>query len=57
MTALEKLMEDFKQLDEVAQTEVINFVEFMKQKHQKKLSVMADEIFNQYDEVFKELAK
>lgn len=57
MTLAEKLVEEFEKLTDDKKMEVIDFVEFLKQKEQEdKLSFM-DIIINENIEAFKELAK
>lgn len=44
MSIAEKLIKDFEELPEVQKREVIDFVEFLKVKNQKKLENMMDEV-------------
>jgi len=53
----EKLIKDFEELPEVQKREVIDFVEFLKIKNQKKLENMMDEVILENKEALEELAK
>lgn len=57
MIAIEKVMDDFSSLTDTHKEEVIDFIEFLKQKENKRIEKVADEMFSTYDKVFKELAK
>ena len=57
MTAIEKMMDDFNNLSNEHKEEVIDFIEFLKQKENKRIEKVADEMFSTYDKVFRELAK
>lgn len=53
----EKLIKDFEELSEEKKKEVIDFVEFLKQKEKKDLEKTMDDIISENDEALKELAK
>jgi uncharacterized protein YfbU (UPF0304 family) len=53
----EKLIKDFEELPETQKREVIDFVEFLKIKNQKKLENMMDEVIFENREALDELAK
>jgi uncharacterized protein YfbU (UPF0304 family) len=53
----EKLIKDFEELPETEKREVIDFVEFLKSKNQRKLGNMMDEIIFENKESLEELAK
>jgi Asp-tRNA(Asn)/Glu-tRNA(Gln) amidotransferase B subunit len=53
----EKLIKDFAELPEVQKREVIDFVEFLKIKNQRKLESMMDEVILENKEALEELAK
>lgn len=57
MIAIEKVMDDFSSLTDTHKEEVVDFIEFLKQKENKRIEKVADEMFSTYDKVFKELAK
>ena len=50
-------MDDFNNLSNEHKEEVIDFIEFLKQKENKRIEKVADEMFSTYDKVFRELAK
>jgi Asp-tRNA(Asn)/Glu-tRNA(Gln) amidotransferase B subunit len=53
----EKLIKDFEELPETQKREVVDFVEFLKIKNQKKLESMMDEVIFENKEALEELAK
>jgi hypothetical protein len=53
----EKLIKDFEELPEIQKREVIDFVEFLKIKNQKRLEKMMDEVIFENKEALDELAK
>jgi Asp-tRNA(Asn)/Glu-tRNA(Gln) amidotransferase B subunit len=53
----EKLIKDFEELPETQKREVVDFVEFLKIKNQKKLENMMDEVIFENKEALEELAK
>lgn len=57
MSLAEKLIEDFEKLSEDKKMEVIDFVEFLKDKEQKKLENLMDLIIDDNREALEELAK
>lgn len=57
MSLAEKLIKDFEELPETQKREVIDFVEFLKIKHQKRLEKMMDEVIFENNEALDELAK
>lgn len=57
MSLAEKLIKDFEELPEIQKREVIDFVEFLRIKNQKKLENMMDEVIYENKEALEELAK
>lgn len=57
MSLAEKLIKDFEELSENEKREVIDFVEFLKLKNQKRLENMMDEVIFENKEALEELAK
>ena len=57
MSLAEKLIKDFEELPETQKREVIDFVEFLKIKNQKRLENMMDEVIFENREALDELAK
>ena len=57
MTLAQKLNEEFDSLPEDKKQEVIDFIEFLKEKWQKEVGNMMDSIIEENIEAFKELAK
>lgn len=57
MSLAEKLIKDFAELPEVQKREVIDFVEFLKIKNEKRLENMMDEVIFENKEALEELAK
>ncbi|MCT4646117.1 MAG: hypothetical protein N4A74_14110 [Carboxylicivirga sp.] len=57
MTLSERLLKEFETLNENHQSEVIDFVEFLKAREEKKIENMMDDIINDNMEALKELAK
>ena len=57
LIALEKVIDEFNNLSETHKEEVFDFIEFLKQKENKRIERVADEVFAEYDKVFRELAK
>lgn len=57
MSMSESLIKDFQTLSEEKQREVIDFVEYLKNKEKTNIEVAIDEVLVQNAEAFKELAK
>ncbi|WP_291633087.1 DUF2281 domain-containing protein [Clostridium sp.] len=57
MSLAEKLIKEFEALPEDKKIEVIDFVDFLKNKDQKKLENMMDVIIIENNEALKELSK
>jgi hypothetical protein len=57
MSLAEKLIKDFETLPEDKKIEVIDFVDFLRTKNQKKLENMMDLIIVENNEALKELSK
>lgn len=57
MSLAEKLIKDFETLPEDKKIEVIDFVDFLKNKNQKKIESMMDLIIVENNEALKELSK
>lgn len=57
MSLAEKLIKDFESLPEDKKLEVIDFVDFLKNKNQKKLEDMMDLIIVENKEALTELSK
>ena len=57
MTLAQKLFEEFEKLPEDKKQEVIDFVEFLKEKSKNDMENMMDTIIEENREAFKELAK
>ncbi|WP_281886526.1 hypothetical protein [Paenibacillus sp. YYML68] len=57
MSLEEKLLRDFLALPEEKKQEVIDFVEFLKIKNERKLDLMMDDIILQNREALEELSK
>ncbi|QHT59887.1 DUF2281 domain-containing protein [Paenibacillus lycopersici] len=57
MSIEEKLIQDFLTLPEDKKIEVLDFVEFLKNRTNKQLESMMDEIITENHEALKELAK
>ncbi|WP_017413799.1 DUF2281 domain-containing protein [Clostridium tunisiense] len=57
MSLAEKLIRDFEDLPEIQKREVIDFVEFLKIKNQRRLEKMMDEVIFENKEALDELAK
>jgi len=57
MSLAERLIKDFEELPETQKREVVDFVEFLKQKNQKKLEDMMDEVIFENKDALEELAK
>lgn len=57
MTLSEKLLKAFEELPEDKKLEVIDFVEFLKQKAQRELEEMMDTIIEENEIALKELSK
>lgn len=57
MTLAEKLVKDFESLPELQKREVIDFVEFLKQKQQKEIENLMNSIIFENEEALKELSK
>lgn len=57
MSLAERLIKDFEELPEIHKREVIDFVEFLKQKNQKRLENMMDEVILENKDALEELAK
>lgn len=57
MSLAEKLIKDFETLPEDKKIEVIDFVDFLRTKNQKKLENVMDLIIVENNEALKELSK
>ena len=57
MSLAEKVLKDFEQLPDDKQIEVIDFIEFLKNKEQKKLENLMDVVIQENKEALEELAK
>lgn len=57
MSLEEKLLKEFSDLPEDKKIEVIDFVEFLKNKNKKQLESMMDLIIDENREALEELAK
>lgn len=57
MTVADKLLQDFQELSEGKKQQVIDFVEFLKNKQQKELEAMMDDIIDTNKEALLEIAK
>ncbi len=57
MRLAEKLVQEFEKLPEEKKKEVIDFVEFLKQKDRKDKQALMDSIIDENAEALKELAK
>ena len=57
MTLAEKLLKDFEKLPEDKKRQVIDFVEFLNNKHQNELAIAMDDIIRENKEALLELAK
>lgn len=57
MRLAEKLVQEFEKLPEEKKMEVLDFVEFLKQKDRKDKQALMDSIIDENAEALKELAK
>ena len=57
MTLVEKFIKEFEELPEDKQAEVIDFMEFLKNKEDKRLNQLMDNIISDNMESLLELAK
>lgn len=57
MTLAEKLVLNFNELDETGQKEVVDFAEFLKNKKEKELFNLMDEVINENKVALDELSK
>lgn len=57
MNLAEKLLNDFNTLSEDKKLEVLDFVEFLKQKKEAELDTLMDDVIDNNLEALKELAK
>jgi hypothetical protein len=57
MSIEEKLLQDFSTLPDDKKLEVIDFVEFLKNRNNKQIELLMDDIINENEEALKELAK
>lgn len=57
MTLAERLLKDFEKLPEDKKRQVIDFVEFLNNKHQNELATAMDDIIRENKEALLELAK
>jgi hypothetical protein len=57
MTLSEQLLVEFESLNENHKSEVIDFVEFLKMREEKRVESLMDDIIDNNIEALKELAK
>ena len=57
MRTIEKLKMEIENLDEETIKQVLNYVEFLKNKREKEINKIMDLVIDENIEVFKELAK
>lgn len=57
MTLAQRLVNEFEALTDNQKMEVIDFVEFLKQKNEKMIENRMDEVIFENEEALKELAK
>ncbi len=57
MTLSERLLKEFETLNESHKSEVIDFVEFLKFREEKRVENLMDDIIDNNIEALKELAK
>lgn len=57
MDLAEKLIKDFQLLSDTHKREVIDFVEFLKNKYQNDLEKLMDEVIYENEEALRELGK
>lgn len=57
MTLAEKLLQEFQALPADKQQQVVDFVEFLRNRQRKDIENMMDEIITENKEAFVELAK
>ncbi|GIP44602.1 hypothetical protein J45TS6_30610 [Paenibacillus sp. J45TS6] len=57
MSIEEKLIQDFLALPEDKKIEVIDFVEFLKNRSNQQMESLMDDIINENNEALRELAK
>lgn len=57
MTLAQRLVNEFEALTDNQKMEVIDFVEFLKQKNEKMIENLMDEVIFENEEALKELAK
>lgn len=57
MTLAEKLLQDFQGLPDDKKKQVIDFVEFLRSKQRQEIESIMDEIIDENNEAFVELAK
>ena len=57
MTLAQKLVDEFETLTDTQKMEVIDFVEFLKQKNDNRIEALMDEVIFENEEALKELAK
>jgi len=57
MTLSERLLKEFETLNENHKSEVIDFVEFLKSREEKRVENLMDDIIDNNIEALKELAK
>ena len=57
MTLAQKLVNEFEALTDNQKMEVIDFAEFLKQKNEKMIENLMDEVIFENEEALKELAK
>lgn len=57
MTLAEKLIKEFEKLPEEKKMQVIDFVEFLKEKEKRTIEALMDDIIDQNLEALQELAK
>ena len=57
MTLADKLIEEFEKLPEEKKIQVIDFVEFLKEKEKRNIEALMDDVIGENLEALKELAK
>ena len=57
MTLADKLIKEFEKLPEEKKIQVIDFVEFLKDKEKRNIETLMDDVIGENLKAFKELAK